>query len=87
MTSQGWTSQGWFQKDRSAAKRPVLAGLPATPATSEASRIAARLRPHELIAMLSHHYARVRARTQPRVSVSISVRAPSGKQAVLLACK
>ncbi len=27
--------------------------------------LAARLRPHELIAMLTHHYTRVRARSLP----------------------
>ncbi|MGL4240283.1 MAG: hypothetical protein ACRCTI_04140 [Beijerinckiaceae bacterium] len=79
--------QGWFQKDKSASKRPAILGGPALPRSLEASRIAAKLRPHELIAMLTHHYTRARARSLPRVKVSITVQAPNGRQAVLLACK
>jgi hypothetical protein len=76
--------QGWFQKDKSTQARPVLAGAPATPRSSEASRLAAKLRPHELIAMLNHHYSRVRARSLPKVKVTMAVRMPTGKQAVVI---
>ncbi len=79
--------QGWFQKDKSGVKRPKLIGKPAGPKTSEAARLAAKLRPHELIAMLTHHYQRARARTRPRVKITIAVRNPAGKQAVIVACQ
>lgn len=46
--------------------------------------LAARLRPHELIAMLTHHYTRVRARSLPRVSTTLVVRNPAGRQAVVI---
>jgi hypothetical protein len=78
---------GWFQKDNSAPKRPRLLGGNALPGASEASRLAAKLRPHELIAMLTHHYARVRARSLPRVKITLAVRKPNGEQAVIVACK
>jgi hypothetical protein len=81
------TPQGWFQKDKFAGKRPKLLGGPALPVRSEASRIAAKLRPHELIAMLTHHYAKSRARSRPRVQITIAVQNPAGKQAVVIACK
>jgi hypothetical protein len=79
-------SQGWFQKDKPAPKRPRLIGAPALARVTEATRLAAKLRPHELIAMLTHHYSRVRARSLPRVTVTIAVRNPAGKQAVTIAC-
>jgi hypothetical protein len=79
--------QGWFQKDKSSAKRPSIVGGPAAPRTSEASRLAAKLRPQELIAMLTHHYPRARARTRPRVRITIAVSNPAGKQAVIVACE
>jgi hypothetical protein len=77
---------GWFQKDKTSAKRPTLVGGPALPKSSEASRIAARLRPHELIAMLSHHYQKTRAISRPRVKITVAVSNPKGKQAVIIAC-
>jgi hypothetical protein len=77
--------QEWFRRDKPNAKRPKLLGSAASPRPTEASKLAARLRPHELIAMLTHHYARARARSLPRVKTSISVRTPGGKQAVTLA--
>jgi hypothetical protein len=76
--------QGWFQKDKSASRRPKALGDAVPPRASDASRFAARLRPHELIAMLTHHYARVRARSLPKVKVSLAVRMPSGKAAVTI---
>jgi hypothetical protein len=76
--------QGWFQKDKSPSKRPRSLGDAVPARISEASRLAARLRPHELIAMLTHHYARVRARSLPKVKISLSVRMPSGKAAVTI---
>lgn len=78
--------QGWFQKDKSSPKRHKLLGGPVLPRPAEAGRFAARLRPQELIAMLTHHYTRARARTLPRVKVSIAVRNPAGKQAVIVGC-
>lgn len=58
----------------------------APPAPHQAPRpgLAARLRPHELIAMLTHHYTRIRARSLPRVRTSISVVMPDGRQAVVI---
>lgn len=46
--------------------------------------LAARLRPHELIAMLTHHYSRVRARSMPRVKTTLQVATPRGRQAVVI---
>jgi len=46
--------------------------------------LAARLRPRELIAMLTHHYMRARARSLPRVKTTLSVSTPRGKQAVTI---
>ena len=54
------------------------------PAAPTRPSLAARLRPHELIAMLTHHYTRVRARSLPRVSTTLVVRNPSGRQAVVI---
>jgi GLTT repeat (6 copies) len=54
------------------------------PKTSELGALAARLRPHELIAMLTHHYTRVRARSMPRIKTTLSVNTPSGKAAVTI---
>lgn len=87
-------TQNWFHKDTSSARimasltrlpaRPLLA----PPAPSRPS-FAAKLRPHELIAMLTHHYARVRARAMPkaalpRVKTTLSAETPRGKQAVTI---
>jgi hypothetical protein len=86
-------TQLWFQKDKSSAqknekKRPLLLGAPLldrkSGVASEASRFASRLRPHDLIAMLTHHYTRVRARSLPKVKTSLSVQGPRGKQAVTI---
>jgi hypothetical protein len=77
---------GWFQKDKTPARRPVLAGAPALPMASEATKLAARLRPHELIAMLTHHYQKTRAHARPRVKITVAVSNPVGKQAVIIAC-
>jgi hypothetical protein len=78
---------GWFQKDKSAPKRSKLLGGAARPGVSDASRMAAKLRPQELIAMLTHHYARARARSMPRVQITLAVSNPAGRQAVVIACK
>lgn len=58
-------------------------GLPA-PLAAPKPGLASRLRPHELIAMLTHHYTRVRSRTLPRVKTTLSVATPGGKQAVVI---
>jgi hypothetical protein len=77
-------TQSWFQKDAPStlgtARRPV--GAPAAPV--ERSGLVAKLRPHELIAMLTHHYTRVRARSLPRVKTTLAVATPRGKQAVII---
>ena len=59
-------TQSWFQKETPSRQR-ATARLPGTtlPPADKPS-LAARLRPHELIAMLTHHYTRVRARSLPR---------------------
>ncbi len=81
------TTQRWFQKETAVVKRKALAGLSAgsqTAKPSELSSLAARLRPHELIAMLTHHYTRVRARSLPKVKTTLSVNTPKGKAAVII---
>lgn len=80
-------SQGWFQKDKSAPATQVRPwrGSSVLPRTAEPARLAAKLRPHELIAMLTHHYSRVRARSLPKVKVTVAVSNPAGKQAVVIA--
>jgi hypothetical protein len=81
------TTQRWFQKETAPTKRKALIGRPANslvPKASELGSLAARLRPHELIAMLTHHYTRVRARSMPRVKTSLSVNTPRGKAAVTI---
>jgi hypothetical protein len=77
-------TQSWFQKDAPSTRKPAarMAGAPAAPV--ERTGLAARLRPHELIAMLTHHYTRVRARSLPRVKTTLSVATPRGKQAVII---
>jgi hypothetical protein len=80
-------TQSWFQKDTGSLKRAALLGRPVgtrPSKTSEISGIAARLRPHELIAMLTHHYTRVRARSMPKVKTTLSVHTPKGKAAVTI---
>jgi hypothetical protein len=77
---------GWFQKDKSATRRPVVLGGAAQPSASETGRLAAKLRPHELIAMLTHHYNKTRAHSRPRVKITVAVSNPEGKQAVIIAC-
>jgi hypothetical protein len=72
---------------RLAQKHPALLGqpLPARPGQiSEAAKFASRLRPAELIAMLTHHFIRARARSQPRVKTSLNVVNTRGKQAVTI---
>jgi len=59
----------------------ILAPLAAPP---QRPGFAAKLRPHELIAMLTHHYTRVRARSLPRVKTTLSVSMPGGRQAVVI---
>jgi hypothetical protein len=81
------TTQRWFQKETTPIKRKALIGTPAAPLKPKASELgalAARLRPHELIAMLTHHYTRVRARSMPRVKTTLSVNTPTGKAAVTI---
>jgi hypothetical protein len=75
-------TQSWFQKETPSRTR-AFARPPGVPSpVIDKPSLAARLRPHELIAMLTHHYSRVRARTLPRVTTKITVTNPSGKQAV-----
>jgi hypothetical protein len=78
--------KGWFQKDKTNSGRPALIGTPASPGLSETGGLAAKLRPHELIAMLTHHYQKARTRTRPRVTVTLAVRDPKGRQAVIVSC-
>jgi hypothetical protein len=77
-------TQSWFQKDAPSANRVAArpAGMPVTPV--ERSGLVAKLRPHELIAMLTHHYTRVRSRSLPRVKTTLAVSTPRGKQAVII---
>jgi hypothetical protein len=75
---------GWLQKDKSERKRPRLVGGPAASRQSDASRLAAKLRPHELIAMLTHHYTRARARSLPKVAIRLCVLNSAGKPAVTI---
>ena len=56
----------------------------ARPAAPLLPGFATKLRPHELIAMLTHHYTRARARSLPKVKTTIRVRNPAGKQAVVI---
>jgi hypothetical protein len=81
-------TQSWFQKETSTSKRSSILGAPLfgkhKSATSEASKFASRLRPHDLIAMLTHHYTRVRSRGLPKVKTSISVMNKTGAQAVTI---
>jgi hypothetical protein len=72
-------SERWFQKDKGATGS-VLRGAPATPGRG----FAAKLRPHELVALLTRHYNRVRARNLPRVRTALSVATPDGRQAVTI---
>lgn len=77
-------SQGWFQKDAAPLRRPRgLRPIEALPLPERAG-LAAKLRPHELIAMLTHHYARARARALPKVTTTLAVRSPGGRQAVTI---
>jgi hypothetical protein len=77
-------TQSWFQKDTASIKRSTLLGAPllGRKGATEASKFASRLRPHDLIAMLTHHYTRVRARSLPKVKTTLSVKTKSGAQAV-----
>jgi hypothetical protein len=77
-------TQSWFQKDAPSKQRITArpAGAPMAPV--ERSGLVAKLRPHELIAMLTHHYTRVRARSLPRVKTTLAVATPRGKQAVII---
>jgi hypothetical protein len=77
-------TQNWFKMDSSSMPRPATrpAGKPTVPV--ERSALVARLRPHELIAMLTHHYTRVRSRSLPRVKTTLTVATPRGKQAVII---
>lgn len=74
--------QSWFQKDlgpsslRNVPQRTALA--------ADRAGFTAKLRPHELIAMLTHHYARARARALPKVRTTIAVQGPDGKPAVTI---
>jgi hypothetical protein len=72
-------TERWFLKDKGATAT-ALRGAPATPGKG----FAAKLRPHELIALLTHHYNRVRARNLPRVRTTISVVTPAGRPAVVI---
>jgi hypothetical protein len=56
----------------------------ARPSRGQRPGLAAKLRPRELIAMLTHHYMRARAQSLPPVKITLSVRDPFGRQAVTL---
>jgi hypothetical protein len=72
--------------------RPLGLPLPSNAGELQALRAAAerlkamtaRLRPHEMIAILASHYAKARTRQQPRVAVSLQVLMPDGRDAVIL---
>jgi hypothetical protein len=51
-------------------------------AAGQLKAMTAKLRPHEMIAMLASHYARARTRQRPRVAVSLQVMTPGGRAAV-----
>jgi hypothetical protein len=77
-------TQGWFQKDSPSTSRTAVWTARIPLAQVERSGLVAKLRPHELIAMLTHHYTRVRARSLPRVKTTLAVATPRGKQAVII---
>jgi hypothetical protein len=80
-------TKSWFQKDTPSNLRLVPVGRPAVGSrrrADETSGFASKLKPQELIAMLMHHYKQVRARSQPKVKVSIAVSNPKGNQAVTI---
>jgi hypothetical protein len=79
-------TQSWFQKDNRSAPRstPLSRPILAPEAPVDKQGFAARLRPAELIAMLTHHYARVRSRSLPRVTTTLQVATPNGKAAVTI---
>ncbi|MGL4634539.1 MAG: hypothetical protein ACRCWF_01020 [Beijerinckiaceae bacterium] len=80
-------TQSWFQKDIGSVTRTarrIPAAEPRQSKQKDMSGIAARLRPHELIAMLTHHYTRVRSRSMPKVKTTLAVHAPNGKAAVMI---
>ena len=84
MKTQSWKSQSWFQKGVPSTPRTAPRPAGASMAPVERPSLAAKLRPHELIAMLTHHYTRVRARSLPRVKTTLAVATPRGKQAVII---
>jgi hypothetical protein len=77
-------TQSWFQKDAPSTHRTGVRPAAAPMAPVERTGLVAKLRPHELIAMLTHHYTRVRARSLPRVKTTLAVATPRGKQAVVI---
>jgi hypothetical protein len=80
-------TRSWFQKDIKPLGRIAPLGRPATGSrrrADETAGLAAKLKPQELIAMLMHHYKQVRARSQPKVKVSLAVTNPKGQQAVTI---
>ncbi len=86
-------TRSWFQKDikpnglLTGLGRITPLGRPATGSrirANETGSLASKLKPQELIAMLMHHYKQVRARSQPKVKVSIAVANPKGQQAVTI---
>jgi hypothetical protein len=80
-------TQGWFQKETTLPALSSKLGktvLGKQRSAKDLSGFAAKLRPHELIAMLTHHYSKVRARSLPRVKTTLSVSTPHGVQAVTI---
>jgi hypothetical protein len=80
-------TQSWFQKEAAiSALSPILGKtvLGRKRSVNDLSGFAAKLRPHELIAMLTHHYSKVRARSLPRVKTTLAVSTPHGVQAVTI---
>jgi hypothetical protein len=79
--------QNWLTSETKPQRRQPqvsVADLAAARTHRDGPSFASKLRPHELIAMLTHHYTRVRARSLPKVKTSISVKMPDGSQAVTI---
>jgi hypothetical protein len=70
-----------------AARTPLYAASSTNPMAPRAPHrpagsLAKRLKPNELISLLTQHYERVRARARPKVITKIACFTPGGKSAV-----
>jgi hypothetical protein len=77
--------QNWLTPETKPQRRQPLRSvtdIAAARTLRDGPSFASKLRPHELIAMLTHHYTKVRARSLPKVKTTISVTMPNGSQAV-----